>query len=89
MSIDNEASGSQPVNWRRDADCQYVEDPEIFAGRTPEEAEAAKIICGTCAVRQECLDYALDNPESAKGWIYGGMTERERTQYRAWGTLPE
>ena len=44
-----------------------------------EEREArAKAICGTCAVRKPCLDYAIRIREPHGIW--GGLNELERKQ---------
>ena len=51
-------------------------DPEIFYPPTDEEAADAKAVCGQCAVRETCLEFALDTRESEGIW--GGTTARER-----------
>ena len=40
------------------------------------EQNRAKLICGACSVRAECLAEALDN--RIEWGVWGGMTERER-----------
>ncbi len=40
----------------------------------------AKELCGRCTVRQECLEFALDDDELVGMW--GGTTERERRRMR-------
>jgi WhiB family redox-sensing transcriptional regulator len=64
--------------------CQQA-DPELFfpiaAGTGPaaRQVEAAKAVCGPCAVRANCLSYALDAmPEG----IWGGTTLDERRTTR-------
>ena len=57
------------------------EDPELFfpigtTGPAVEQAEAAKRICGSCDVREECLEFAIATNQDAGVW--GGMTEDER-----------
>lgn len=69
------------MNWMDDAACTTA-DPELFF---PEKdgwasAEMAKAICVTCAVRDICLQYALDN-EIPEG-IFGGLTARNRAALR-------
>jgi WhiB family redox-sensing transcriptional regulator len=61
--------------WRRDAACLEIGWEFFFpnAGGTTREA---KTVCGSCTVRQECLDYALDRGE--RYGVYGGVSERER-----------
>ena len=61
--------------WRAKGACRGL-DPEIFYPPSDEEAGPAKAICGTCPVRQPCLEYALSRRE--RDGIWGGATERER-----------
>jgi len=63
------------LSWRQRAACRGV-DPVIFYPVSEEEAEDAKAVCGVCAVREACLEYALTNRE--KEGVWGGATERER-----------
>lgn len=63
------------LSWRQRAACQGV-DPEIFYPVSDEEAEQALAICGSCPVREPCLEYALTSREREGVW--GGATERER-----------
>lgn len=69
--------------WRRDAAClEYpavlffgLDDNESAVDRRSRE-DRAKGVCYGCAVRQECLDYALAMREPYGIW--GGLTEIER-----------
>jgi len=38
--------------------------------------EEAKTICGTCTVREQCLQFAIDNDE--RDGVWGGLTAKER-----------
>lgn len=62
-------------SWRRWSACQGL-DPAIFFPGSDEEAEEAKVVCESCLVREDCLEYALENREHDGVW--GGATERER-----------
>ncbi|MGH3389059.1 MAG: WhiB family transcriptional regulator [Actinomadura sp.] len=58
------------------------EDPELFfpigiVGTGADQARQAAAVCGRCAVRAECLRYALRSRQ--KHGIWGGLTEEERT----------
>jgi WhiB family transcriptional regulator, redox-sensing transcriptional regulator len=55
-------------------------DPEIFFPDRGESLRPAKEVCGGCIVRDECLEYALDNRERFGVW--GGTSERERRRLR-------
>jgi WhiB family transcriptional regulator, redox-sensing transcriptional regulator len=68
------------MDWRSRAAC-IDEDPELFfpigtTGPAVDQAEAAKRVCIGCAVREECLEYALASNQDAGVW--GGLTEDER-----------
>jgi WhiB family transcriptional regulator, redox-sensing transcriptional regulator len=63
--------------WRAKAACLGL-DPTIFYPDPDDDsaAEPAKDVCGACAVREHCLEYALGYRE--KEGVWGGATERER-----------
>lgn len=69
--------------WMERAACRDA-DPELFfpIGTTPAPGplRAAQRICSRCAVRMECLTYALETGQSAGVW--GGTTEEERRAMR-------
>jgi WhiB family transcriptional regulator, redox-sensing transcriptional regulator len=72
------------ANWRSAAACLSA-DPDIFfpisaAGRAEKQIARAKRICAGCAVRQECLEFALTH-EQAYG-IWGGTTPEDRRRDR-------
>lgn len=67
-----------PPEWTERALCAQV-GPDFWY---PEKAVSgsmaatAKKVCTTCAVREQCLAWALENDE--RFGIWGGLTERER-----------
>ena len=63
------------VTWRSKGACQGL-DAEIFYPENEDHAEFALSVCGQCAVRIACLDYALDTREQQGVW--GGATARDR-----------
>lgn len=63
------------VDWAERARCRDQE-PELFFARGLAEAKPAIRVCSRCPVRDECLDYALEN-EIDHG-VWGGLTERQR-----------
>ena len=65
--------------WAADAKCLDA-DPETFFPEKGGSTREAKRICTHCPVRNECLDYALDNDE--RFGIWGGLSERERRKLR-------
>jgi WhiB family transcriptional regulator, redox-sensing transcriptional regulator len=70
--------------WRLRAACRNI-DPDLFfpPGRTGAALEAAKSVCGRCAVRSECLEFAL--AANQQDGVWGGTSEDERRRLRpAW-----
>ncbi|GAA4481105.1 hypothetical protein GCM10023190_26800 [Enteractinococcus fodinae] len=65
--------------WQADALCAQT-DPEAFFPEKGGSTRDAKKVCGSCPVKQECLEYALSNDE--RFGIWGGMSERERRRLR-------
>ncbi len=61
--------------WQDDALCLQT-DPEAFFPEKGQSTKPAKQVCLGCDVRQECLDYAVQNDERFGVW--GGLSERER-----------
>jgi len=69
--------GSQ--RWMLRGACRQV-DPELFfppaaEGPAKPQVEAAKAVCAACAVRPNCLSYAL---EARPDGIWGGTTPQDR-----------
>ena len=69
--------------WQRRAACRGPESSLFFPPTIPEPRRdrvareaRAKAICLECAVRTDCLDYALDIREPHGIW--GGLNESER-----------
>lgn len=60
-------------NWAAHAACRGGSDALFVRGA---EQNRAKLICGACEVKAECLAEALDN--RIEWGVWGGMTERER-----------
>ncbi len=66
-------------NWQDDANCLGV-DPDLFFPERGASTREAKEVCRGCVVREQCLEFALQNGE--KFGIWGGMSERERRRIR-------
>jgi len=66
-----------PPEWMAQARCIEV-DTEIFFPDKGDmtSANAARRVCNGCEVKQQCLEYALDNREVYGIW--GGTNERDR-----------
>ena len=65
--------------WQSDALCAQT-DPEAFFPEKGGSTRDAKRICTSCDVRDQCLEYALQNDE--RFGIWGGLSERERRRLR-------
>ncbi len=70
---------SQKEQWWDLANCLGVE-PNLFYPERGASTREAKEVCRGCAVRDNCLEYAIDNGE--KFGIWGGLSERERRRVR-------
>lgn len=68
-----------PADWMVEALCAQT-DPEVFfpekGSGTSTDIKLAKTICAGCPVRQQCLDYALDN--DIEYGIWGGLSAQRR-----------
>jgi WhiB family redox-sensing transcriptional regulator len=71
--------GAMEDDWQEWANCRGV-DPELFFPERGESTREAKEVCRGCAVRQDCLEYALGVPEKFGRW--GGLSELERRRIR-------
>ncbi|SEG87319.1 WhiB family transcriptional regulator, redox-sensing transcriptional regulator [Actinacidiphila yanglinensis] len=71
------------MDWRKQAQCRG-EDPELFfpvssAGSGMMQTEKAKSVCRRCPVREQCLEWALENGQYG---VWGGLSEDERRGMR-------
>lgn len=79
---------TQSENWQDSALCKGIHgaiSPFFAHGYESkkeriEREEIAKKICGQCAVRAECLNFALRIREQHGVW--GGLNEKERKQLK-------
>jgi WhiB family transcriptional regulator, redox-sensing transcriptional regulator len=63
------------TDWFDDAACRGA-DTTVFFPPSDAHADAAKTICATCPVREECLEFALETRPPDGVW--GGLTPIER-----------
>ena len=78
MSLDD-LFGAAEQEWQEQALCAQT-DPEAFFPEKGGSTREAKRICQACAVRDECLEYALLNDE--RFGIWGGLSDRERRRLK-------
>ena len=64
------ASEKDEPTWHDFANCLGV-DPDLFFPERGASTKEAKEVCRGCVVRDDCLEYALQNGE--KFGIWGGM----------------
>lgn len=66
--------------WQDNAACKDTGSamwfPELYVH--PDAAKAAKVVCRTCIVREECLEFGLSEYHG----IWGGFSEKERRDIR-------
>ena len=74
-----ESEESEELGWQERALCAQT-DPEAFFPEKGGSTREAKRVCLTCDVRDECLEYALENDE--RFGIWGGLSERERRKLK-------
>ena len=65
--------------WQERALCAET-DPEAFFPEKGGSTREAKRICQACAVRDDCLEYALEHDE--RFGIWGGLSDRERRRLK-------
>ena len=79
MNIDASFIDEQPdevdQEWQLQGNCLDA-NPDIFFPDRSEGTRSAKLVCRSCVVRQECLDFALANGEDSGIW--GGRSPLER-----------
>jgi len=73
------SSDDDALAWQADSLCAQT-DPEAFFPEKGGSTRDAKKICSSCEVRNNCLEYALENDE--RFGIWGGLSERERRKLR-------
>ncbi len=67
--------------WYEEAACASHPAEVFFPSiDAPSAANAAKAICETCPVREECLSFALETAQADGVW--GGMDAGERRRLR-------
>ncbi len=63
------------IEWMAEGECKKM-PPELFFPIDGSGVDEAIKVCGTCAVKSECLEYALKN--RIDHGIWGGASENER-----------
>jgi len=74
-----EAITATDIAWQEQALCAQT-GADFFFPEPGSSVRDAKRICGLCAIRSECLEYALIHDERFGVW--GGLSEKERMQLR-------
>jgi WhiB family redox-sensing transcriptional regulator len=68
-------------DWQAFAACRTADvDLDAFFPGRGDRTDEARAICATCTVRDECLEYAMEN--GIQHGIWGGKSERERRKMR-------
>ena len=69
------ASSLSDRAWMEDALCAQT-DPDIFYPEKGGSTAPATSVCNNCAVRAECLEYAVSN--DIRHGIWGGTSDNDR-----------
>jgi WhiB family redox-sensing transcriptional regulator len=72
---DNIETQTDDRPWALDSACRGLDSSMFFPGHDG-DSEPALLVCSGCAVRDECLDFALETRQ--RYGIWGGTTERQR-----------
>ncbi len=80
-------SGSNDDSSLQSLSLACMEDPELFFAESPEDVEAAKLLCHQCPVRIHCLTGALERREPWGVWggellLRGTIVPRKRVRGR-------
>lgn len=67
------------TEWMADGKCREYPS-EVFFPHDGVGVVKTQRICNSCAVKQQCLEFALDN--NIDHGIWGGTSERERRRLR-------
>lgn len=62
--------------WQARAACAGMSPDDWFHDDRSSNYDAAKRVCATCTVRDECLQFAIDNGERYGVW--GGLSPKQR-----------
>jgi len=65
--------------WHQDAACRGQVVRAWFSG-APDNLERARAVCGGCPVREQCYQYAMDDPDLEGVWA--GFTAKDRREIR-------
>jgi WhiB family transcriptional regulator, redox-sensing transcriptional regulator len=72
------------TDWRDLAECRESDAAIFFpvgtTGLAVDQIEGAIAICNTCAVKDDCLQYALETNQESGVW--GGYAEDDRRRLR-------
>jgi hypothetical protein len=69
------------LRWMKDAACKGNTEANWFPEHgITKEVKLARTICSQCAVKEECLNYAVQQPELLGIW--GGTSHRQRRNIR-------
>ena len=65
----------------------HVGNPDLWFAETPTDLERAKVLCGDCPIRRQCLAAALDRGEPWGVWggeivERGSVVQRKRPRGR-------
>jgi WhiB family redox-sensing transcriptional regulator len=68
------------MEWRKHAACSGLDTQWWFAEHNPKANAYARKVCGACPVREDCLEFALNN--NIRFGLWGGVPESKRSRIR-------
>ncbi len=72
------------MDWRNRGACRGVSWPDFFPETDDTEPSSrVKALCARCPVLDQCLKFAMDDPDARDCGIYGGTTPYQRRQLDA------
>lgn len=81
LSLPTLRDPESPWDWMKEGQCLRFPDLNFFEDLgVPSHVTKCKIVCDTCVVKKDCLDFAQRNREP--DGIWGGLTPRERKERR-------
>ena len=76
----------EKLEWQEAGECRKLDNIIFFGEEGESELEKqsreahAKSICGRCAVKEPCLEFAMETNQ--KYGIWGGLTDKERASLK-------
>ena len=86
---DDATDETEEASWQLEANCLGV-DPDLFFPERGASTKEAKAVCKGCVVREDCLEFALQNGEKMciRDSPGSGRRSFQRDRVRPWPAVP-